>query len=596
MTRSIFVLPFLVSTALALSACDGGSSSSQSDDIGQIGVENSGPYPYRTVTGDYLSGRFAQNRSDWAAAGEFLSDVMATNPDNLDLKRRAMALDMGSGRFMEAIALAHELDKKAPGDESLGRVFLLLESFKMARYGDVLKNLGQMPQDGIGEFISPLISAWAAAGEGKTASLATTQSRNPVHLYHAILIADYLGNETALKEFAGYSYGAAFLPSRMIERIADIFARHGLKKEARVLYTSLVASSTEEKNGLSAKIKSLEGETSLPTDAGFAPPVASPQEGLAMALSEMASVLLEAYEDSGRLFAQMALYLAPNLDEPRLLLSYMAGSNGRHDEAIAYLQQIAERKTGKELVRTRRQIADLLEDAGKTDQAVAELRGLVETTGDVDSQIQIGDLYRSKEDYAAALEEYNKAYDLLGGNVPQEYWQLIYARGMTNERLKNWEQAEKDLESALAYEPDHPYILNYLGYSWADQGVNLDKAAEMVAKAVRLRPDDGYIVDSLGWVYYRMGKYAEAAKTLEQAIELLPYDPTVNDHLGDAYWQVGRKTEAQFQWKRALSFTKEDDIIAAIEAKLKDGLPPSPAAQKLSSAPPKRDAIAVSKE
>ena len=95
----------------------------------------------------------------------------------------------------------------------------------------------------------------------------------------------------------------------------------------------------------------------------------------------------------------------------------------------------------------------------------------------------------------------------------------------------------------------------------------------MIGRAVRLRPDDGYIVDSLGWVYFRMEKYKEAAEALETAVELLPYDPTINDHLGDAYWRVNRKVEARFQWRRAANLSKEQDAIDAISVKIRNGLP-----------------------
>ena len=78
-------------------------------------------------------------------------------------------------------------------------------------------------------------------------------------------------------------------------------------------------------------------------------------------------------------------------------------------------------------------------------------------------------------------------------------------------------------------------MLNYLGYSWIDQGINLDEGMRMIRRAVEQRPDDGYIVDSLGWAYYRIGNYDEAVKKLERAVELKPEDPTINDHLGDAY-------------------------------------------------------------
>jgi Flp pilus assembly protein TadD len=98
----------------------------------------------------------------------------------------------------------------------------------------------------------------------------------------------------------------------------------------------------------------------------------------------------------------------------------------------------------------------------------------------------------------------------------------------------------------------------------------------MLKKAVALRPEDGYIVDSLGWVYYRLGRFEEAVEELEIAIELRPNDPVINDHLGDAYWQVGRRHEARYQWQRALSFKPEADQVAPIQAKLQNGLKKDP--------------------
>ena len=107
------------------------------------------------------------------------------------------------------------------------------------------------------------------------------------------------------------------------------------------------------------------------------------------------------------------------------------------------------------------------------------------------------------------------------------------------------------MKKALELFPDQPLVLNYLGYSWVDQGVHLDEGMDMIRRAVEQRPDDGYIVDSLGWAYFRTGNYDEAVKNLERAVELKPEDPTINDHLGDAYWRVGRTLEAHFQWSQA---------------------------------------------
>ena len=135
-----------------------------------------------------------------------------------------------------------------------------------------------------------------------------------------------------------------------------------------------------------------------------------------------------------------------------------------------------------------------------------------------------------------------------------------------------WKAAEGDLQQALKLSPDEPQVLNYLGYSWVDQRRNISQAVAMLEKASALAPGDGYIIDSVGWAYYRLGRYAEAAKTLERAVLIVPGDPTINDHLGDAYWKVGRKLDARFQWSHALAFGAEGGDKKKIEKKLEVGL------------------------
>lgn len=569
----IAVALLLASSALVLSLNKTGKDGFRNE-TGQLPQETrlsfkgeTGPYPFKTVAGSYLAGRFAQNNADWGQAYDYISDLIPVETTNLELKRRAMVLAMGSGHSDQAFALAQDL-VKAGDNGSLPRVFLTLQNFKSGKYRDTLQQMGAVPKDGISEFVNPLIYSWAKAGTGQADVSALNQ--NVVHIYHAILIADYLNNSEALKKLAQQDLTRLNLAAKSLERIADIFARHKLGPQAQALYTYVRNSNPEAAKAITEKVAAME-------KSGTPPPapddrIASPIEGLAQALFDMASVLYGDYPDSARLFAQMSLYLNPTLNDARILLGHMAAQAERYDEAIAFYQQINPRGDEKMEIKLQRQVAELLENSERSDQAIAVLEKLVARTNDLDTQIQLGDIYRHKENYVQALAAYNRAFAMLDNHVPQQYWNLIYARGMTNERLKNWEQAEKDLKAALAYEPDHPYILNYLGYSWADQGINLDKAAEMIARAVRLRPGDGSIVDSLGWVYYRMKKYQEAVTTLENAVELMPYDATVNDHLGDAYWQVGRRSEARFQWKRALSFSREAETTAAIEEKLQRGL------------------------
>src|SRR5690606_2286822 len=153
-------------------------------------------------------------------------------------------------------------------------------------------------------------------------------------------------------------------------------------------------------------------------------------------------------------------------------------------------------------------------------------------------------------------------------------WNVFYQRGIAYERLKEWDKAEPNFLKALELYPDQPQVLNYLGYSWVDMNIKLEEGLDLIKRAVDLRPSDGYIVDSLGWAYYRLGRYEDAVRELERAVSLMPGDPILNDHLGDAYWRVGRKLEARFQWSHARDLDPEPDVLASAEKKLAEGLPP----------------------
>ena len=153
-------------------------------------------------------------------------------------------------------------------------------------------------------------------------------------------------------------------------------------------------------------------------------------------------------------------------------------------------------------------------------------------------------------------------------------WNIFYQRGIAYERLKEWPKAEPNFRKALELLPDQPQVLNYLGYSWVDMNMNLKEGLAMIQKAVDLRPSDGYIVDSLGWAYFRLGRFDDAVREMERAVSLKPEDPVLNDHLGDAYWRVGRKLEATFQWNQARDLKPDPDVLAAVQQKLLKGLPP----------------------
>ncbi len=202
---------------------------------------------------------------------------------------------------------------------------------------------------------------------------------------------------------------------------------------------------------------------------------------------------------------------------------------------------------------------------------------------DIEVITALGNVLRARKRYAEAAEVYSKAVERIG-TLDRTHWTLLYFRGSAYERAKQWPKAEADLKKALELIPDSQpsgkaQVLNYLGYSWVDMEMNIDEAFAMLRRAVDLSPRDGMIIDSLGWGYYRLGRYEDAVRELEKAVELKPGDPVINDHLGDAYWKVGRHLEARFQWQHAKDSNPEPDDLPVIVKKLEKGLDEPPKAE-----------------
>jgi len=213
-----------------------------------------------------------------------------------------------------------------------------------------------------------------------------------------------------------------------------------------------------------------------------------------------------------------------------------------------------------------------LGQADRAAEAIEVLRKLAETHGELPIvHSNLGDTLRRLERWEEAANAYDAAIERFATEQSGQ-WVIYYMRAITHERQGNWDLAEPDFRKALELNPGQPNVLNYLGYSFVEMKINLDEALAMIEQAAAARPDSGHIVDSLGWVLYRLGRYEEAVVHMERAVELMPVDPIINDHLGDVYWAVGRTTEAHFQWHRALSFEPEDEDASRIRRKLEVGL------------------------
>jgi tetratricopeptide (TPR) repeat protein len=312
--------------------------------------------------------------------------------------------------------------------------------------------------------------------------------------------------------------------------------------------------------------------------------VSTAQAGAAEALYGLgASLGRRGGEDLGLVYLQLSLYLVPAHPLALLSLADLYESVKRPAMAIKVYERVP---AGSPLKRNAQiQLATDLDSADRGEEAIKILKEVIaQDPKDLEAIMALGNIERGRKKFADCVQTYSLGIGALPEGNDKGNSVYYYYRGICEERSKQWPKAEADMRKALELQPEQPHVLNYLGYSWIDQGINLDEGMKMIKRAVEQRPDDGYIVDSLGWAYYRIGNYEEAVKNLERAIDLKPEDPTINDHLGDAYWRVGRTLEAKFQWSHARDLKPEPEDLPKIVAKIDNGLPDAPAPAAASTA------------
>ena len=518
--------------------------------------------------GSFLAGNHARKLNDFSSAADFLARALAADPENQRLRRQTFLASLAAGRVGEAVELA-----PAAGQIVMARLTLIVEAVKKKDFSLAEEILDELPERGAGAIVKPLLLAWVKA---ETSPDKVLEALEPVKelrglgvLFdiHAAHIFEMTGRTNAASEhYEKARKSLEYLPLRLVQGLGRHYERAGRPAEARTLYEDYLEEEPDADILRSALQRLQSGERPEPLITDTAAGVSEALFDIAGRTARRAQFALAC----GRL----SIHLRPGFDSARLLVAGILESMERHEEAIGVYGQIAE--DSPLAWSARLSVARNLESLERDNDAVALLGELsLEAPARYAAFVGLGDLYRANEQYEKAIEAYDRAFDA-AGLIGKSHWTLLYSRGIALERTKKWDRAEKDFEHALRLRPDQPYVLNYLAYSWVDQGVNLQRARKMIERAVEQRPDDGYIVDSLGWVLYRLEDFRNAVVHLERAVELQPQDPTINDHLGDAYWRVGRRHEARFQWKRALTLDPEPDMVSKIEDKVLHGLKDAP--------------------
>ena len=510
----------------------------------------------RGLAGNYLAARHATIFNEYEKLAEYSARALAADPTNPALMESTMQAYVALGRIDRAFDAALEMQTLDEPGQLSGMIIFAAA----ARNGDWAGVLSELDAGmTVGPLFDGFIRGWAQVGSGEMDAAQKT--------------FDAVATETGLQAFGVYHSALALAVSGDLEGAAAILdgdesGRVTLTRNGNITYFQILSLLGRQEDAI-ARLDEVFGDTADPAivnlrsrlAAGEQVPLGtmnSAADGVAEVFFSIAGALNgEADHAYTLLYSRLAHYLNSDHIEALLMSADKLEQLRQYDLATEVYRAVP--RTSPVYYAAELGRAEALRLSGDAEAAVEVISALATEFPDLSViHITLGDTLRRMGEYQRSSEAYDRAIALLGPENPN-HWLVYFARGITHERTDRWVKAEDDMRRALRLSPDQPSVLNYLGYTMVERQENLDEALDMIETAAAAQPDSGHIIDSLGWVLYRLGRYDEAVEPMERASQLMAVDPVVNDHLGDVYWAVGRKLEAEFQWKRALSFVDPED-------------------------------------
>jgi tetratricopeptide (TPR) repeat protein len=534
----------------------------------------------QSFSGAFLAARTADVDHDYVNAIQLYRKALTYEPANLQIRERLMISLFLNGSFDEGLKEAQAL-KDDTAVERITRIVRGLDAIRAGKFDTARKILAYEGPNDLDKLTHQLLGAWAqvGGGKGKQAIASVSNLKGPDWFkvftdYQLGAMALVNGDQNTARQYLNSAVtNRDAVPTapdtfmRAVMALARLEAAAGNKQKA----LDAISVGDEMINNY-APLKAL--RQSIERGEKPAQQVTNAAEGAAGVLFSVGGALnRQGAEDMVALYLEISHALDPKSADTLIMLGGIAEKLEKPDRAIALYGKVPADSPMRRI--SELQLGVTLSDTGKIDEAKKHLKALIDSDpADIRSYIAYGSVLSEAKDYKAMAETYDKAVEVIGPVPRAGDWTVFFQRGIAYERLKQWDKAEPNFRKALELRPEQPQVLNYLGYSLVDMNINLEEGLGMIKKAVEGKPDDGYIVDSLGWAYFRMGRYDDAVTELERAVQLRAGDATINDHLGDAYWRVGRKLEAVYQWNRAIISEGEDVNRDHIKDKIANGLPP----------------------
>lgn len=527
------------------------------------------------LLGDYLAGSYANLLDDTQASARYFKKAFEAAPDDVRLGRRAVTSAVTAGKFDDAYKLAknvYKIDKT----ESMAQAVLAIEAFKKGKYKRVKKYLNSDSADVTMGIVMGFTEVWnhAAMRDYDQAVKALEKQKGRNYFEQLALLHEAKINALRKDEDEAIRLFDALQNSNqsMIEAVlsgARYYAASGNSDKALKYIDDYIEKTGFDNGPIKIYREALASGKSIPKPL-------NPREQLSRALTDPSYEFFlrnRAY-DVAEVYLRLALELDPNNEKAKLWMADILDRTRRSDEALVMLSKLSD--DSPYVVTARLSEANIYFDRDEDEKALRVLEDVNAKHETFVTREALGRARLIREKYAEALPIYTAIIDSMSEEELKENTQPLYFRGISYERTKQWEKAEADFLRVLELEPENADALNYLGYTWVDRGENLEKAFDMIRKAVALEPGSGAIIDSLGWAHYKLGEYEEAKIQLEKAVTLSPSSATIVDHLGDLYWRLGRYREAGYQWERALIYDPTDEERETIQKKLKHGLTTTP--------------------
>ncbi|QIK96093.1 tetratricopeptide repeat protein [Sphingomonas sp. HDW15A] len=512
----------------------------------------------------YLAARAADTMGDPATASKLFAALVRDLPADERLRQRAIvgAIEAGDMR------LALELGNGVPFDRAPLelRMLTIADLLVRNRQSDALAHLRNGGGTIDSSFLLPFVEAWARADAKDGNAVQSLDSVNPqsalarqVNEHRALIHlklrqpADALPlAEKALEEAGGRA-------DRLRLAFADGFRAAGdMATAAKMVDAKGAAMSSAQARLRSGKPL---GEAIDSSSKAFGELLL----GLAIALNRLDDKSIAVS------LAQVARHANPENDAAVLLLGLLLDEAGRSDDAVAALRTIDEGSSFANQAEDAE--VRILLDNGREKEALARAHRTASIAPSADAFSRLGAVFSRLERQPESAQAYAQAIALAQSReTSDELWALQLYRASALEESGNWPEAKAIMQSALASSPENSLLLNFLGYGMLERGEDIEAAEAMVRKASALKPDDASITDSLGWAQFKRGKVDEAIETLNRAAASDPGQGEIREHLGDALYTAGRRIEARFAWRAALATTEEAAAKARIESKIERGL------------------------